>query len=333
MNLLNQKTNRFYNPKHGNYFVFALELDGRLKLDTTMSPEDIKTYEAYLRLVFEVLHNLRIKSLALRGRLILGLVYVPRRLLTPEQVAERCFRYAAAGMPFHENYTPLVLSDLSHAIMMFKRHATRLFAKNHIMFKEASVWERGYTSGAIERSAAMRFLKKGGFEHLVERLAKLKEAPKAEDGKHKEVPEVEPGRPNEADEGEVKDMKRKVLGRIFVTKHGIGSAKFVRRKAREAGLKHSRNPMAVEIDEEESESIMEKILGRTLDEFLAEVVGNPLDVSAWDEKIDFLNRVAFLPFILMLCVGCNVSLRYVAIPLSEWLKRRKERKGQSQVPD
>ena len=344
MNLLNQKTNRFHDPRQGNYFVFAMELDSGLKLDTAMTPEDKKAYEDYLRLVFEVLHNLKIKSLALRRHLVLGVAYVPRRLLTPEEVAERCLMYAAAGMPFHENYNPLVLSDVAHAIMMFKRHATRIFARKRNMSRQKSIWIRGYASGAVERCVIMRFLEEGGFECLVERLAKLNETPKAEDRKPMETPEAEDGKlnetaeavdgkPMETDEGELEYLKRKALGRVFVTRHGIGSAKFVRKQARKAGLKHSRNPRAVEIVEELPESIVEKILGGTLVEFLSSVVGNPLDNFTMSEKCEFVARLTFLPLSLIICVGHNLFFRYAADSLFEWLRQREERKGQIQVPE
>ncbi|NLG13472.1 MAG: hypothetical protein GX561_04610 [Lentisphaerae bacterium] len=333
MNLLNQKTNRFHDLKHGNYFVFALELDSGLKLDTTMTSEDKEAYEDYLHLVFEVLHNLKIKSLALRGHLVLGVAYVPRKLLTPTEVTERCLRYAAAGMPLHENYNPLVLSDVAHAIMMFKRHATRIFARKRNMSRQKSIWIRGYASGAVERCVIMRFLEEGGFERLVERLAKTMETPKAEDGKPREAQEVVIEKPEATDERETKDLKRKALGRVFATRHGVGSAKFVKKQARKAGLKHSRNLRAVEISEEPPESIVEKILGSTLVEFLSSVVGNPLDNFTMSEKCEFVARLTFLPLSLIICVGHNLFFRHAADPLFEWLRQREERKGQTQVPE
>ena len=241
MNLLNQKTNRFHDPRQGNYFVFAMELDSGLKLDTAMTPEDKKAYEDYLRLVFEVLHNLKIKSLALRRHLVLGVAYVPRRLLTPAEVAERCLRYAAAGMPLHENYNPLVLSDVAHAIMMFKRHATRIFARKRNMSRQKSIWIRGYASGAVERCVIMRFLEEGGFECLVERLAKLNETPKAEDRKPMETPEAEDGKLMKGQEWweadgtdeETEDLKRKALA--CLRNQARGRLREVRKEAGEEG--------------------------------------------------------------------------------------------------
>ena len=212
------------------------------------------------------------------------------------------------------------------------------------MFRQKSIWIRGYASGAVERCVIMRFLEEGGFERLVESLAKLKETPKAEDGKPKEMPGTEDGKLMEAqelvhgkpmgtDEVETEDMKRKALGRVFATRHGVGSAKFVRKQARKAGLKHSRNLRAVEIGEESSESIVEKILGGTLVEFLSSVVGNPLDNFTLAEECEFVARVTFLPLSLMICVDHNLFFRHAADPLFEWLKRREECKGQSQVPE